>query len=178
MKSIELAGKLFSKKDERNYEKMVDNTLFIDCRECPQVPELRSPNCVKCIVGSISRCGNAENIRLRTSRDTEISGRAVEILCQLAAIDRSSRPLSEEKDHKCKECVYSCKNIFGIAWEGFPDPYFESARTKLLEYKTSNSKCDTCLQKTYRALDQAELGLTNIKKQVMGRAPGNINGGV
>jgi len=155
------------KKEQSSDVEIIGETLCIDCRKCLQIPDIRSSDCVRCIVYNISKCGNSERIKLRTSKDVEISGIAAEILCDMAFLDRSAHTISRsEKSHSCNNCEFSCVNIFNVAWQGFPDPFFESARGKLLTFRPTNRDCDICLQKTYRALDQAELGLNNIKKKV------------
>ena len=146
---------------------MVSDTLCIDCRGCAQIPDVKSPDCIRCMVHNISQYGNAERIRMRTGRDLEISGVATELLCDLAFVDRSSQVVGRsENNRSCSNCDYSCEKIFDLAWQGFPDPYFEAARGRLLEFRPVERECATCIQKTYRALDQSELGLNNIKKRV------------
>ncbi|MFA6952678.1 MAG: hypothetical protein WCQ23_06425 [Candidatus Methanomethylophilaceae archaeon] len=157
---------MLGKKQKSSPISVEDDVLCIDCRDCRAVPEIRSPDCIRCIVRCISQSGNAERIKLRTSRDLEISGPAAEILCELSFLDRTADNMNgHNKPRSCANCEYSCDRIFDIAWQGFPDPYFESARGKLMRFRAEDQMCSTCLQKTYRALDQAELGLKNIKKK-------------
>ncbi|MDR2845908.1 MAG: hypothetical protein LBV63_01340 [Candidatus Methanoplasma sp.] len=145
---------------------IVDDVLCMDCRSCTHVPEVRSNDCIRCIIAHISQHGNANKVKLRTSRDLELSGFAVEILCEMASLDRSSNSLSRsERSHACSGCSCSCAKVFNVAWAGFPDPYFDAARSKLMNFKPSSRECEVCVQKTYRSLDQSELGLKNIKRK-------------
>jgi hypothetical protein len=145
---------------------IIDDILCIDCRRCNHVPEVRSNECIRCIISNLSNLGNANKVKLRTSRDLELSGSAVEILCDMASLDRSANSLSRsEKSHACSGCDHSCAKVFNVAWAGFPDPYFDAARSKLMTFKPSSRECEVCVQKTYRALDQTELGLKNVKRK-------------
>lgn len=164
---IELCRSLGRKKTEESYLSMEGDTLCIDCRNCMCVPEVKSAECIRCIVSAISECGNSERIRLRTGRDMEISGPSAAILCELAALDRSANVMNGfGRERGCANCEFSCRNVFNVAWQGFPDPFFEAARNKLMSFRAEDPECATCMQRTYRALDQAELGLNNVKKKV------------
>jgi hypothetical protein len=164
---IEILRNLGSKKKIDLSVTIEDNdTLTIDCRKCLHVPEIRSSDCIRCMVGCISSHGNAERIRLRTGKDMEISGQTANILCELALLDRSVKSADVSvRAHSCNVCDYSRVNVINVAWQGFPDPYFEAARELLMKFRAEDRECANCLKKTYRALDQAELGLKNIKKK-------------
>lgn len=168
MESTNSIRRLFGgRKTEESYASVEGDTLSIDCRNCMCVPEIRSAECIRCIVSAISEHGNAERIRLRTGRDLEISGPSAEILCELAFVDRSANTMNSSSGRRgCANCQFSCRNVFNVAWQGFPDPYFEAAREMLLSFRAEDQECASCMQRTYRALDQAELGLKNIKKKV------------
>lgn len=153
---------------KQQYEPVVleEDVLSIDCRTCPYVPEMRSSECVRCVVHWISECGNPERIRLRTSRDLEISGTAAEILCDMASLDRSISLPGPATGRSCSGCPYTYQRIIDIAWQGFPDPFFESARNALMMFRAEDPECTNCIQKSYRALDQAEINLKNIRNKV------------
>jgi hypothetical protein len=53
-----------------------------------------------------------------------------------------------------------------VVWSGFPDPNFDSARGRLAAFHPTDGRCNSCIQKTYRALDQAEHGIKNMKKRI------------
>lgn len=143
------------------------DTLLIDCRKCPRPSEARSSECIRCIVTNVSLCGNAERIRLRTSKDTEISGPAAEILCDMAFVSRSARTSAGSfASRSCGSCGYSCDKIIDMAWSGFPEPYFDQARSKLMAFRPGERECELCLQKTYRSLDQAEQVFGGMRKKV------------
>lgn len=146
--------------------------LKIDCRSCGNIPDTGNIDCIRCIVSKISENGCAARIRLRTGRDLEISGRAAEILCELSFIDRSASSIEGNKSHKCRSCRYSCDKIVGIAWDSFPTPDFSGARGKLMSFRTTSNVCDVCIQRTYRALDQAELSISEISKKTAAAASG------
>ncbi|MCL1978591.1 MAG: hypothetical protein FWG60_00300 [Methanomassiliicoccaceae archaeon] len=144
-----------------------EDVLSINCRKCSKVPDFRSPNCLRCMIHHISLRGNAERIRLRTSKDIELFGPAAEALCELAVFYGSAAPIHKNKDGRsCSECANSCSKLMEIAWSGFPDPNFDSARGRLMSFRPTDSRCNICIQKTYRALDQAEFGINNLKKRI------------
>ncbi|MDD2410627.1 MAG: hypothetical protein PHV81_03000 [Candidatus Methanomethylophilaceae archaeon] len=148
------------------------DVLSIDCRDCGKIPDPGSAECIRCIVSRISENGCAVRIRLRTGRDTEISGPAAEVLCELSFIDRSASSVGVRKMRRCGSCRYSCDRVVGIAWGAFPSPDFAGARGKLMSFRPSNSVCEVCVQKTYRALDQAELSISEVSKRVSAMADG------
>jgi hypothetical protein len=155
------------KKTESADAELEEDVLSINCRKCKTAPDFRSPGCLKCIIHHISQQGNAGRIRLRTSKDMEIFGPAAETLCELAVFYRSTSLSIHKDDGKsCADCNNSCSRIMDIAWSGFPDPNFDSARGRLAMFRPSDTKCNLCIQKTYRALDQAEHGVDNLKKKI------------
>lgn len=155
------------KKTETADAGLEEEVLSINCRKCDMAPDFRSPNCLKCIIYHISQQGNAGRIRLRTSRDMELFGPAAEILCELSVFYRSTALDIRKGDGRpCADCGNSCSKIMSIVWSGFPDPSFDSARGRLATFHPSDGKCSACIQKTYRALDQAELGINNLKKKI------------
>ncbi|MDR0309591.1 MAG: hypothetical protein LBH88_02390 [Candidatus Methanoplasma sp.] len=144
-----------------------EDVLSINCRKCSKVPDFRSPECMKCIMHHISQQGNAGRIRLRTSKDLELFGPAAETLCEMAALYRpAAYGGSQGGSRACSDCSSSCSKVMEIVWSGFPDPNFDSARGRLASFRPTESGCNTCLQRTYRALDQAELGMNNLRKKI------------
>ncbi len=163
MNVMTMLSRALDRKDEELSSSVIDDVLCIDCRRCTSRPDIKSQGCVRCVVGQITVQGNIERIRLRTSRDLEISGKTVESLCELAFLDRSIRNMSTSASTRsCNGCDYSLMKVFDIAWKGFPDPYFEAAREHLMKFRAEDDACAACLQRTYRALDQAERGLSGI----------------
>ncbi|MDR1404359.1 MAG: hypothetical protein LBJ20_02165 [Candidatus Methanoplasma sp.] len=164
-------GQIFqtTKKSDRRRlgAELMDDVLCIDCRGCRKIPDVRSSECLRCIVSNISQQGNASRIRLRTSRDLELFGPATDALCEMAILYQSMMPVGKNGCKKtCSECINSYQKVSEIIWSGFPDPNFDSARGRLGSFRTQNAECSACMQKTYRALDQAELGIENIRKKV------------
>ncbi len=159
---------IFERKDpSSNSSELNDDVLCINCRGCRRVPDIGSKDCIRCITININEQGNAGRIRLRTSRDLEIHGTAAEIICELAMISRSSVPYSSAFERRsCSECNNSCNRIMDILWSGFPDPNFESARGRLAGFFPSSGECNACVQRTYRALDQVELGMERLRKRM------------
>jgi len=165
LKSIQLA--INRKKNETADAELNEDVLLINCRRCTSVPDFRSTGCLKCIIQHISYLGNAERIRLRTSKDMEIFGPAAEILCELALL-YGSAPILINKDgnRTCHDCSNSCTKIMDIVWTGFPDPNFDSARGRLASFRPTENKCNSCIQRTYRALEQTEHGVNKLKKKI------------
>lgn len=159
---------VFEKDDRKGTEtELADDVLRIDCRGCSKAPDIRSTDCVRCIVTNITEYGNAGRIRLRTSRDLEIYGPAAEMFCELAMLYRSTLPFSSQnKQRSCSDCSNSCSRIMDMVWAGFPDPNFDSARGRLMAFRPTGSECNSCIQRTYRALEQTELGVNNLRKRI------------
>jgi len=145
---------------------IAEDVLSINCRNCSKVPDVRSPGCMRCIIFHISRNGNAERIRLRTSRDLELFGPATEILCEMAVFYGSVNTNKSNSGRSCSDCSNSHSKIMEILWSEFPNPNFDSARGRLMSFRPEDSRCNLCIQKTYRALDQAEHGMNNLKKKI------------
>ena len=165
LKSIQLA--ITKNKNETADAELKEDVLLINCRKCSSVPDFRSTGCVRCMMHHISKQGSAERIRLRTSKDIEIFGSAAETLCELAHLYRStSLQVSKEGDRSCSECINSCPKIMEIVWSGFPDPNFDSARGRLASFRPSDIRCNTCIQRTYRAIEQTEHGVNKLKKRI------------
>jgi hypothetical protein len=165
--AIESIRSIISKKSiETADAELVEDVLSINCRKCSKVPNVRSPFCMKCMIHHISQQGNAERIRLRTSKDLEIFGSAAETLCEMAVFYRSSNIGGGSNGKSCADCAYSCPKIMEIIWSGFPDPNFDSARGRMASFRPSDNGCNSCIQRTYRAIDQTELGINNLKKKV------------
>lgn len=161
-----------NRKDGAAMSEIDGDVLSIDCRGCGKIPDAGSAECIRCIVSNISDKGCVARVRLRTGRDMEISGPAVEILCKLSFIDRSASSVDNNRAHRCRSCHYSYDRIVGIAWSSFPTPDFSGARGKLMSFRAANNVCDVCIQKTYRALDQAELSVSEISKRTSAMAGG------
>ena len=151
--------------DAANAE-LTENVLSINCRKCSKAPDIRSSGCMRCMIHHISQQGSAERIRLRTSKDLELFGPAAEALCEVAVFYRAASMSMNGGGKSCSNCANSCSKIMEIAWSGFPDPNFDSARGKLMSFRPADSSCNLCIQKTYRALDQAEHGMNNLKKKI------------
>lgn len=155
-----------NKSEAKCNTELTDDVLCIDCRCCSKVPDVRTNECMRCMVANISEYGNTGRIRLRTSRDLELSGSAAEMMCELAMLYRSTIPLSISDSRSCNDCNNSCRKVMEIIWSGFPDPNFDSARGRLTSFHPSKGECNTCIQRTYRTLDQTELGFNNLRKKI------------
>ncbi|MDR3282806.1 MAG: hypothetical protein LBS92_04255 [Candidatus Methanoplasma sp.] len=159
-----LLSVIIKKAEAQGKSELIDDALCIDCRGCVRAPEIRSNECVRCIVRHMADNGSASKVRMRTALDTELSGPAVDILGELASIYRSASSMKRSEDSRsCRTCDHSCKMVFSAAWAGFPDPYFDAARSSLARIKTTSSECTVCVKKTLRAIDQAELCLGKVK---------------
>ncbi len=167
MKIESIRSAINGKKTEAPGSELTEDVLSINCRRCTKVPDFRSPGCLKCIIYHISQQGNAGRIRLRTSKDVELFGPAAETLCELAIFYRSTAVGGSMGGMRsCSDCNNSCPKIMDMVWAGFPDPNFESARGRLVSFRPADNRCNACIQRTYRALDQAEHGIENLKKRI------------
>ncbi|MDR0524215.1 MAG: hypothetical protein LBG62_07355 [Candidatus Methanoplasma sp.] len=150
-----------------------EGSLRIDCRACARAPEARSNECIRCVVKAISGSGAAGKVVLRSRRDIEISGAALDILCDIAALDASAGSMpGQGSSRACSRCEYSRRRIFDMAWVGLPDPYFDEARSRLSGFSPRSEECAACARRTAWALDHAESGLDRIKKRAAGIASG------
>ena len=168
MDTKKLLRSVLNSKDQKKTDlEITDDTLCINCRNCRSAPNVRSSECMKCMINNIAVQGNVDRIKLRTSKDMELSGQAVEILCDIASTRRYALMLHEHSHSRtCSGCDHSRRKILDLAWMGFPEPNFDTARNKLMTSNSSDPSCSLCIQKTYRTIDQAELGMENIKKKV------------
>jgi hypothetical protein len=137
--------------------------LRIDCHGCAQLPDVGSPMCVRCIVNAVAELGGADRIQLRTGKDTEISGVAAELLCDLASVNRVS--LDGNGDRRCAICSRAPQRVMAAAWTDFPDPSFAAAREGLYTAPGDGLGCAACLQRTHSALVMAERNMDRVKKK-------------
>ena len=143
-----------------------EDVLSINCRICNRVPDVKSPGCLRCMIFHVSQQGSAGRIRLRTSKDLEIFGPAADAICELAVFYRSATPSSNKAGKSCANCSSSFPKVMEIVWSGFPEPNFNSARGSLMSFRPQDSRCSQCIQRTGRALDQAEHGIDTLKKKI------------
>lgn len=137
--------------------------LVVNCRGCSSCPDIGSPVCVRCITEHLSSLGSAERIRLTAGKDTEISGPAVELLCEMATI---SRPIaSMPKGGRCSSCDRSPDRIISAAWADFPDPSFVAASDRLYTRSDDGAECSSCLQRTHAELVVAEEEMRRIRRR-------------
>lgn len=175
MELIDRFGDLLAGRGDDGIRAELDgDTLCIDCGGCGQVPDIRSGECVRCVVGRISALGNADRIRLRAGRDLEVFGDAAEVLCDLASLDRLVRGAASSTGLRCGACEHSCKRIVEEVWEDFPEPRFGGVRGRLMGFRAEDRRCVDCIQATYRLLDQAEIGLEEIRRKTL--RTGNTGG--
>jgi len=153
------------KNADTTFAELTEDVLSINCRICSKVPDIKSPGCLRCMIHHASQQGSAGRIRLRTSKDLELFGPAADAICEVAVFYRSAVPAASG-GKSCSNCNNSLPKIMEIVWSGFPDPNFDSARGRLMSFRPTESRCNLCIQKTYRALDQTEHGINNLKKKI------------
>lgn len=142
------------------------DVLSINCRSCGNIPDPASTECIRCIVSEIKSKGCSSRIRLRTGNDIEISGSAAEMLCEFSSVDSLSSTVKAGGKRKCKSCKYSPDKILNFARAAFPVPDFAGARGKLMSFRPADEICGICIQRTYRALDQAELSMSELSGKI------------
>lgn len=139
------------------------DTLCIDCKGCQQIPDAGSPVCINCVCSAVFRHGTADRIKLSAGKDTEISGPAAEIICELAQI---GKPVSVVPDgRKCAKCPRSPERLFDAVWSEFPDPSFGSAYARLYVDGREPPECAACMQRTYSMLKSSEDEMGKIKEK-------------
>ena len=166
---MEIKSILFTMKKKNvdtTFAELTEDVLSINCRKCSKVPDVKSQGCLRCMIHHVAQQGSAGRIRLRTSKDLELFGPAAEAICELAVFYRPAAPCTNGGGKSCSNCNNSFQNVMGIVWSGFPDPNFDSARGRLMSFHPADSRCNHCIQKTYRALDQMEHGINNLKKKI------------
>jgi len=144
---------------------LTEDVLSINCRICSKVPDIGSSGCMRCMIHHISQQGSAGRIRLRTSKDLELFGPAADALCELAVFYGSAAN-NNNGSKSCSDCNNSCHKIMEALWSGFPEINFDSARGRLMSFHPADSRCNLCIQKTYRALDQTEHSMKALKKKI------------
>ena len=137
--------------------------LMIHCRECTAYPDAGSPACVRCITSSMSRVGTADRVQLKAGKDTEISGPAAEILCDMASLSRVMLPASAGP--RCASCARSPEKVMSSAWSDFPEPSFKAAADRLYTEPGDGPGCANCLQRTHSALMIAEANMERVRRK-------------
>ncbi|AGI47968.1 hypothetical protein TALC_00975 [Thermoplasmatales archaeon BRNA1] len=146
--------------------------LNVDCRGCQQVPDAGSPVCIRCITSAIASEGNSDRIRLTAGKDTEISGDAADILCDLATMDRSPVPVSG--DRRCRQCQRSPWAVMDAAWADFPEPNFAYAKGRLHSESGDMAECASCMQRTGSAISVSEESFARVKKKASSMTAGGV----
>lgn len=144
--------------------------LVVNCRGCDQLPDAGSPVCIRCITAAISNVGTSDKIQLRAGKDMEISGRAAEILCDLAQLRRTSPPADGTR--RCGTCMRSPSRVMGDAWADFPEPSFAAACDRLYGLAGDGPECASCLQRTHSALRMAEDSMGRVRDKAAKIASG------
>ena len=142
---------------------IVHGTVRIDCRKCSMVPNAGSPVCVRCMMDVLYEHGGTERIQLRSGKDTEISGRAAELLCDMALLGRDIRPVPSGK--MCDGCKRECNRLLRAAWREFPEPAFSAARSELVPVSSDRPECTECMRRTSAALDAAEQNMEEMRRE-------------
>lgn len=137
--------------------------LTVNCRGCGQFPDVGSPVCIRCMTAFISKNGTADRIQLKAGKDTEVSGPAAEILCDLAMLNRPDYQVSGGK--ACESCMRSPSKVLEAAWADFPDPSFSSVAGSLYSDYRDGPECALCLQRTHSALLSADANMEKIRKK-------------
>lgn len=156
-----------SKDRKTSGQSYLDKTLsilHINCRGCERYTDCCSPDCISCMCEAIAKNGTAEKIRLESAKDTEISGRAAELVCDLARINRPL--ILMPKGRKCAKCPRHPEAIISSTWAEFPDPHFRNACSRLYSDRNDGPECAVCLQKTYTALNSADAEMERIRTKV------------
>lgn len=140
-----------------------DGSVIISCRDCTQFPDPSSTKCISCICEAISVCGSADKIRMIGVKDTELSGDAAEIFCDLA---RLCRPLVKNVGRKCSGCPRSPEKIYDSVWAEFPDMSFAKACSRLYTDSRDGPECAGCLQRTYITLTNCDAEMKRIQEKM------------
>ncbi|MCQ2085390.1 MAG: hypothetical protein MJZ21_04505 [archaeon] len=157
----------FSRKDKKaepgtSYIERNSEILHINCRGCSHFPDGCAPDCISCMCEAVANNGTAEKIRLESGRDVEFSGRAAEMVCNLARI---RRPIIQiPTGRKCARCPRNPESIINFAWSEFPDPNFDAASSRLYSDMSDGPECTACMQRTYNAISAAKNEMEKIRK--------------
>ena len=144
--------------------------LVVSCRGCDQFPDAGSPTCIRCITSAISTEGVSDRIQLKAGKDTDISGQAAEVLCDLAQLRRATLPTNGTR--RCSACMRSPVRVMGDAWADFPDPSFAAACDRLYSLAGDGPECAACLQRTHSALRMAEDNMERVREKAARIASG------
>ena len=143
-------------------------SLIISCAGCEQLPDPSNGVCARCICEAIAEEGPSERIRLAGTRDTEISGSAAQLLCELATL--SIPVMGDMQGRRCRGCSRSPSNVLCGAWADFPEPALGPAMSRLYSDPGDGPECTVCMQKTYAALKKADDDLSRIRAKASSMA--------
>ncbi|MDO5852848.1 MAG: hypothetical protein Q4Q62_02065 [Thermoplasmata archaeon] len=135
--------------------------LVVDCRGCPVAPDPGSRECMACMVSAMCRAGGAGRVILRTGRDTEVSGRAGQVLKDLASLRRWSVP-ADQLPLRCRGCPSSRQEAVALAWESFPTDGRTGISVPEMPEPPDREGCAECAVRTARALERLEEGMEDI----------------
>ncbi len=144
-----------------------DGSIVISCRDCTQFPDPSSVKCISCICEAISECGAASKIKMIGIKDTELSGDAAEIFCDLSRI---CRPVVSNTKRKCANCPRSPERIYDAVWSEFPDMSFAKACSRIYTDSRDGPECAGCLQKTYLTLANCDTEMKKIEEKITNMA--------
>ena len=145
-------------------------SLVISCTGCDQLPDPSNSACARCICEAIAEEGPSERIRLTGTRDTEISGGAARLLCELATL--SIPVIGDMQGRRCRGCSRSPSNVLAGAWADFPEPSLGPAMSRLYSDTGDGPECTVCMQRTYAALKKADDDLSRIRAKASSMAKG------
>lgn len=134
----------------------------IDCRDCALNPDPVRPECIRCVSAAISRLGDTDCIILSKVRDMQISRDAAELLCRLSSV--MGAPVKDPEGKYCEGCERRPTDVVGKLWEGFPDPSFDEASSRVWIGPGEDPECMICLQRTSMLIRNAERGLKTVRE--------------
>ena len=143
-------------KDDADPEAYMEgDALVIDCRGCTLLPVPGSDECIRCMVDSMCRTGNASRVILRTGRDTEVSGGSGKAVREAASLKRWALPPKEPRG-RCSRCRLSRKVLVETAWSEFPRKGTYMALSFDDSDVPAGEGCSECVRRTRRVLEQMD----------------------
>lgn len=134
------------------------NIVYVQCRECIEVPVIFSAVCVRCICGRIGTVGEVGRIVLRSGVDVEYSGDVVRTLCSLSRLlgTLNIHSTVEHRSKKCIICRCAPSKIIRELSESFPIIDINEHIDVLSTFEPSDDGCVDCISSTYDILDQID----------------------
>lgn len=140
-----------------------DGILRIDCRQCPDEPDVGSVGCIRCICGHIDVRTPPENIILRSGSEKMVDRQTTDVISKIAKGYHSVHV--GRSDRQCRGCVLSGESLESEKWYGLSS---ESTEILLNRLDCIYVNCQweaECLADAKKAFAQMKDSMDSISKE-------------